>query len=180
MTQSKIDIVRQLDDYFCQYDCFYIFDVTGFSANDSNLLRDMCYDNNVVFKIAKNSLIMKALLNIINRQPSCEQFKSITLRSMSGIMFVKEEYNMPAKIMSDFIAKSNNNVKLKYACLESDLFIGEDKLSMLKNMKSKKEIIGEIVSMLKTPIILTNSAITYQGNMFLDIIRSLEKRNVNI
>ena len=180
MAYSKVDVVRELVDYFVEDDCFYIFDVTGFSANDSNLLRDMCYNNNIVFKIAKNSLIMKALEDIVSRKHDCEQLKSITLHSMSGIMFVKEEYNMPAKIMSDFVAKSSNKVKLKYACLESDLFIGDDKFQILKNMKSKREIIGEIVSMLKSPVVVLNWSLTSKVNMFLDIIRSLEKRNINI
>ena len=180
MAYRKVDIVKQLDEYFCEYDCFYIFDVTGISANDSNILRDMCYDNNVNFKIAKNSLIMKALLNIVSRDPACEQLKSVVLHSISAIMFVKEEYNLPAKIMSDFIAKTNNKVKLKYAYLEKDLFIGDDKLLILKNMKSKKELIGDIVYMLKSTVVGINSSLVGNVNMFLKIIRSFEKRNVNI
>ena len=145
---EKNEVIEILKGKFGQYNNFYITNTESLSVEQISNLRRICFNKNVEMKVAKNTLIRKAL-----EQLDEERYKS-TFDSLNGVtaLMFSESAKEPAMILSDF-RKSGNQERplLKAAFIDGDIFVGDNQLSMLKGLKSKNDLIGEIVGLLQSP-----------------------------
>jgi len=124
---------------------FYVADIGGMTVNDSNSLRKMCYESDIHLQVIKNTLIQKALeqLNITD---------SSLLDSLKGESSIMIASNMkaPAELIKK-ARKTFNKPVLKAAYIQEALFVGDDKLEQVLEMKSKEDVLGEVITLLQSP-----------------------------
>jgi large subunit ribosomal protein L10 len=146
--EEKAQIIEGLSQKFADNAHFYITDASGFTVEQINAFRRMCFKSGVEYGVYKNSLIQKAL----ERQEGVDYsplFK--VLSGFSGIMFSKETGNAPAKVLKEYRKKVEGKPVLKAASIKTEFFIGDENLNALVELKSRDELIGEIISMLQAP-----------------------------
>ncbi|MEM9982186.1 MAG: 50S ribosomal protein L10, partial [Bacteroidota bacterium] len=170
--EEKAEIIDALVDKFKGTDYFYITDASGFNVAQVNKLRRECFEAGVEYKVIKNSLIKKALERLdTDYTPFVEQK---VLKGFSGVMFSPESVNQPAKVIKAFRKEQNNDKPLlKGASVDTALFIGNDQLDTLASMKSKTELIGDIVGLLQSPAKNVISALKGQGSKVASILQTL-------
>lgn len=146
---QKQEVIEALKGKFSQYSNFYITDTEQLSVAQINTLRKHCYDKNVEMKVAKNTLIKKAMESL-----DSEKYSGIydSLHKVTALMF-SENPKDPAVIISSF-RKSMNGERpvLKAAFLNGDVFVGDNQLVNLTKIKTKNELIGEVIGLLMSPI----------------------------
>lgn len=172
--EEKAQIIEELSQKFADNAHFYITDAAGFSVAQVNNFRRLCYKSGVEYKVYKNTLIRKAL----EKQQGTDfspLFKS--LKGFSGVMFSKEIGNAPAKIIREFRTKMEGKPVLKAASINSDLFIGDENLTMLAELKSKNELIGDVIALLQSPAKNLISALTSgSSSKVAGLVKALEER----
>lgn len=145
---QKNEIIEVLKEKFSQYNNFYITDTESLDAGQVSTLRRHCFDKQVEMKVAKNTLIKKALESL-----DAEKYSGImdSLNNVTALMF-SESPKEPAMIISSF-RKAGNSERpvLKAAFINGDIFVGDDQLTALKNIKTKNELIGEVIGLLQSP-----------------------------
>ena len=147
--QEKNDVIEVLKGKFSQYSNFYITDTESLSVAQITTLRSHCFDKQVEMKVAKNTLIKKALESI-----DAEKYAGVfdSLHKVTALMF-SENPKDPAVILAGF-RKANNNEKpqLKAAFINGDVFTGDNQLKALTMIKTKNELVGEVIGLLLAPI----------------------------
>jgi len=147
--QEKNEVIELLKEKFNQYNNFYITDTESLTVEQVTKLRKHCFDKSIEVKVAKNTLIKKALESI-----DTEKYSGVypALNKVTALMF-SENPKEPAVILSSF-RKSNNNTKpeLKAAFINGDVFVGDNQLKALTEIKTKNELIGEVIGLLQSPI----------------------------
>ncbi|MBS1756990.1 MAG: 50S ribosomal protein L10 [Bacteroidetes bacterium] len=147
--QEKNEVIELLKGKFSQYNNFYITDTESLTVDQVGKLRRHCFNKQVEMKVAKNTLIKKALESI-----DAEKYAGVydSLHKVTALMF-SENPKDPAVIISGF-RKENNNEKpvLKAAFINGDVFVGDNQLKALTQIKTKNELIGEIIGLLQSPI----------------------------
>lgn len=154
--EQKNQAIEVLKEKFAQYNNFYVTDTESLTVEQTNKLRRLCNDKAVEMKVAKNTLIVKALqaLNAEKYSGIIESFHGVT-----ALMF-SDSPKDPALLISDIRSEFNiEKPLLKAALIGEDLFIGNDSLKALKNIKTKNELIGEVIGLLKSPISRVISAL---------------------
>src|SRR5258708_3907429 len=135
--EEKGKIIDGLAEKFSQNNHFYITDASGLTVAQVNALRRLCFKANVEYVVYKNTLIRKAL----ERQKGNYEELFKTLHGFSGVMFSKESGNAPAKVIKEYRKKQEGKPGLKAASIESSIFIGDEHLNTLSELKSKNELI---------------------------------------
>lgn len=147
--EQKQEVIEALKNKFSQYSNFYITDTESLTVAQVNNLRKHCFDKEVEMKVAKNTLIKKALESLDN-----EKYAGVydSLHNVTALMF-SESPKDPAVIISSF-RKSTNGEKpvLKAAFLNGDIFVGDNQLINLTKIKTKNELIGDVIGLLLSPI----------------------------
>lgn len=147
--EEKQEVIETLKNKFSQYSNFYITDTESLSVAQITNLRRHCFDKQVEMKVAKNTLIRKALESL-----DSEKYSGVydSLHKVTALMF-SESPKDPAVIISSF-RKSQNGEKptLKAAFLNGDVFVGDNQLINLTKIKTKNELIGEVIGLLMSPI----------------------------
>ncbi len=147
--QEKNDVIEVLKGKFSQYNNFYITDTESLTVAQVSTLRGHCFDKQVELKVAKNTLIRKALESL-----DAEKYSGVmeSLHQVTALMF-SENPKDPAVILAGF-RKANNNEKpiLKAAFINGDVFVGDNQLKALTQIKTKNELIGELIGLLQAPI----------------------------
>ncbi len=147
--QEKNDVIEVLKGKFAQYNNFYITDTESLTVAQVGKLRNHCFNKQVEMKVAKNTLIRKALESL-----DAEKYSGVfdSLHQVTALMF-SENPKEPAMIISSF-RKENNNERplLKAAFINGDVFVGNDQLKALTQIKTKNELIGEVIGLLQSPI----------------------------
>ena len=147
--EQKQEVIETLKDKFSQYSNFYITDTQNLSVAQITNLRRHCFDKKVEMKVAKNTLIKKALESLDN-----DRYSGVydSLHQVTALMF-SDSPKEPALIISSF-RKSLNGEKplLKAAFLNGDVFVGDNQLINLTKIKTKNELIGEVIGLLMSPI----------------------------
>lgn len=172
--QDKNQAIEVLKEKFSQYNNFYITNTESLTVAQITKLRRICFDKNVEIKVAKNTLIRKAL-----EQLDENRFKDAfdSLQGVTALMF-SENAKEPAMILTSF-RKENPKTKerpiLKAAFIDGDVFAGDDQLAALRNLKSKQELVGEIIGLLQSPAKNVISALN-AGNKLAGLIKALEDR----
>jgi large subunit ribosomal protein L10 len=159
--QEKNEVIDVLKGKFAQYDNFYITDTESLTVEQITNLRRHCFDKQVEMKVAKNTLIKKALESI-----DAEKYAAVydSLHNVTALMFSENPKN-PAVILSGF-RKENNSERpvLKAAFINGDIFIGDNELKTLTNLKTKNELIGEVIGLLQSPIQRVLGALENKAN----------------
>jgi large subunit ribosomal protein L10 len=145
---QKNEVIEILKEKFNQYNNFYITDTESLSVEQVSNLRRSCFNKQVEMKVAKNTLIRKALESL-----DSEKYAGLyeSLNNVTALMF-SENPKDPAVIISAFRKESNGErPTLKAAFINGDIFVGDDALNALKNIKTKNELIGEVLGLLQSP-----------------------------
>jgi large subunit ribosomal protein L10 len=145
---QKNEVIEVLKEKFSQYNNFYVTDTEALSVEQVGNLRRACFDKQVEMKVAKNTLIRKALESL-DSEKYAEMYDS--LHKVTALMF-SENPKEPAMIISSF-RKSNNGEKpvLKAAFINGDVYTGDNQLKALTQIKTKNELIGEVIGLLQSP-----------------------------
>ena len=145
---QKNEVIEVLKEKFSQYNNFYITDTEALTVAQVSNLRRTCFDKQVEMKVAKNTLIRKALESL-----DAEKYAGIydSLHNVTALMF-SENPKEPALIISSF-RKAGNVEKpvLKAAFINGDIYTGDTNLSALTKIKTKNELIGEVIGLLQSP-----------------------------
>lgn len=159
--QEKNDVIEVLKGKFSQYNNFYITDTESLTVKQVSKLRSHCFNKQVEMKVAKNTLIKKALESI-----DAEKYAGVydSLHKVTALLF-SDNPKEPAVIISGF-RKENNNEKpvLKAAFINGDVFVGDNELKSLTQIKTKNELIGEIIGLLQSPIQRVLGALQNKAN----------------
>jgi large subunit ribosomal protein L10 len=171
--EEKAKIIGELSKKFAENAHFYIADASGLTVEQVNAFRRLCFKSGVEYGVYKNTMIQKAL----EKQDGADftpLFKA--LRGFSGVIFSKEVSNTPAKVLKEMGLKLNGKPVLKAASIGSDLFIGEENLNMLSELKSRDELIGEVISLLQSPVKKVLSALLSGEHKVAGLVKALEER----
>lgn len=146
--EQKNEVIEILKGKFSQYNNFYITDTESLSVEQVGKLRRECFDKNVEMKVAKNTLIKKALESL-----DAERYSGVfdALNNVTALLF-SENPKEPALIISSFRKKSNGEKPvLKAAFINGDIYTGDNQLVNLTKIKTKNELIGEVIGLLQSP-----------------------------
>ena len=146
--KQKNEVIEVLKEKFSQYNNFYITDTESLSVAQISTLRRTCFDKQVEMKVAKNTLIRKALESL-----DAEKYAGIfdSLHNVTALMF-SENPKDPALIISSFRKKANGDKpSLKAAFINGDIYTGDTNLKALTQIKTKNELIGEVIGLLQSP-----------------------------
>ena len=146
--QEKNEVIDVLKEKFGQYNNFYVTNTESLSVEQVSNLRRFCFDKKVEMKVAKNTLIRKALESI-----DAEKYAGVydSLHNVTALMF-SENPKEPALIISSFRKEGNvERPELKAAFINGDVFVGDNNLKALTQIKTKNELIGEVIGLLQSP-----------------------------
>ena len=172
--QDKNQMIEVLKEKFSQYNNFYITNTESLTVAQVSKLRRICFDKNVELKVAKNTLIRKAM-----EQLDSDRFKGAfdSLHGVTALMFA-ESAKEPALILTSF-RKDNPKTKerpvLKAAFIDGDVFVGDKQLEVLRDLKSKQDLIGEIIGLLQSPAKNVISGLNAGGKL-ASLVKALEDR----
>jgi large subunit ribosomal protein L10 len=147
--EQKNEVIVALKEKFSQYSNFYVTDTESLTVAQIGKLRKSCFDKQVEVKVAKNTLIRKAL-----EQLDAEKYAGVydSLHKVTALMF-SDNPKEPALIISSFRKANNNGAKpeLKAAFINGDIYTGDTQLKALTQIKTKNELIGEVIGLLQSP-----------------------------
>ncbi|MBX7141156.1 MAG: 50S ribosomal protein L10 [Chitinophagales bacterium] len=170
---AKQDTITRLTEKFNQASNFYLADTSNLTVEDVNRLRRLCHKQGIEMRVAKNTLIRKAL------EATGKEYDGIieALHGPTSIMF-SESGSVPAKVIKEF-RKSNEKPKLKAAYIDSAIYIGDQSVEELARLKSKQELIGDIIGLLQSPAKNIISALQSGGSKLAGVLKTLEERKEN-
>ena len=168
--QEKNQMIEVLDGMLNDNNNFYLADISGLTAEENSALRRLCFKRDVSLQVVKNTLLKKALEN--NNADFSELYD--VLVGNTSIMQA-EAGNAPAKVIKEF-RKKNDKPILKAAHIEESLYLGDENLSALADLKSKDELIGDIITLLQSPAKNVISSLQSGGNKLSGIVKALEER----
>lgn len=170
--EDKGQIIEALAEKLSQHKHFYITDASGLKVAQINAFRRLCFKAGVEYRVYKNTLIRKALEK---QKGNYEELYKV-LHGFSGVIFSKEVGNAPAKVIQEYRKKLEGRPGLKGASIESTVFVGDEHLKTLVDLKSKNELIGEIISLLQSPAKNVLSALLSGRNTVAGLVKALEER----
>ena len=168
--EEKKKLIDTLTQQLIENNNFYITDITALNAEDTSDLRRASFKSGIQLVVVKNTLLRKAMENV-DRDYS-ELYS--TLVGNSAIMF-SEAGNAPAKLIKEF-RKKNDKPIIKGAYIEEVSYIGDDQLDFLVSIKSKDELIADIVALLQSPVKNVVSALQSGGNTLTGILKTLSEK----
>jgi len=168
--EDKDKIIKSLIEKLDSSSNFYLADISELNAADTTALRRKCFEKEIKLEVVKNTLLKKAFENSNGKYD--ELFG--VLENPTSIMFT-ETANLPAKLIKEFRKKHKKPV-LKAAYVQESVYVGEDQLDALVNIKSKNEVIGDIIGMLQSPAKNIVSALQSGGGKIAGIVKTLSER----
>lgn len=169
--EEKAKYVEDLTAELKEAGIFYLANTSDLTVETINALRRKCFQNNIQLKVVKNTLLSRAMDNVEDKDYG--ELKGV-LSGPTSVMFA-EVGNAPAKVIKEF-RKKNEKPILKGAYLEEAVYIGDDQLDFLSEIKSKDELIGEIVTLLQSPAKNVVSGLKGQGGKIAGILKTLSER----
>lgn len=170
--EEKAQKIDELAEKFSQNTHFYITDASGLTVAQINAFRRICFQSGVEYRVYKNTLIRKALEK---QEGNFEEMFQV-LHGFSGVIFSKEAGNIPAKAIKEYQLKLAGKPALKAASIDASIFIGAEHLNSLSEMKSKNELIGDIISLLQSPAKNVLSGLLSGKNKLAGLVKTLEER----
>ncbi len=175
MTKNgKAEIIAELAEKFGATSVFYLTDSSTLTVEAINNLRRECFSKGVQVKVAKNTLIKRALESATADGGSTYEGLYDVLKGPTTIIF-SEVSNLPAKIIKEF-RKSNEKPVLKAAFIDNEVYIGDEQLEFLSSLKSKDELIADVLALLQSPAKNVVSALQSSGGKLAGILKTLSER----
>ncbi|MDE6629331.1 MAG: 50S ribosomal protein L10 [Muribaculaceae bacterium] len=169
--EDKGIIISKIAETLKEYGCFYLVETAGLNAERTSALRRECAKSDIKLMVVKNTLLHKALESL--EGDYAEIYPA--LKESTSIMF-SNVGNAPAKLLKSFRQKDDVLPKLKAAYVEETIYVGEDQLETLANIKSKNELIADVVALLQSPAKNVVSALTSGGSKLHGILETLSKK----
>ena len=168
--QEKNKMIATLDGMLKENNNFYLADISGLTAEENSALRRLCFKRDVSLQVVKNTLLKKAF------EKNDADFSELydVLVGNTSIMQA-EAGNAPAKIIKEF-RKKNDKPILKAAHIEESMYIGDENLSALADLKSKADLIGDIITLLQSPAKNVIASLQSGGNKLSGIVKALEEK----
>ena len=168
--EEKSRVIEDLTAQLAENNTIYLADISGLNAGNTSNLRRACYKANVKLAVVKNTLLAKAM------ESSDKDFGDLPsiLKGNTSIMF-SDTGNAPAKVIKEFRKKSDTPL-LKGAFVEEAIYVGDDYLDTLVNIKSKEEVIGDIIGLLQSPAKNVVSALKSGGGKIAGILKTLSEK----
>ena len=168
--EEKEKIINSLVEKIGAHKHFYLADISDLNATDTSALRRKCFEKQIKVEVVKNTLLKKALEN---SNGNFEELYGV-LENPTSIMFT-ETGNIPAKLIKEFRKKHPKPV-LKAAYVEECIYVGENQLEVLINIKSKNELVGDIIGLLQSPAKNIVSALQSGGGKLAGIVKTLSEK----
>jgi len=167
---EKIKVIDNLAQKINDSKHFYLTDISELNADDTNMLRRKCYEKDIQLIVVKNTLLKKAL------EKSEKEYNELfeVLKNSTSIMF-SEIGNSPAKLIKEF-RKTLERPVLKAAFVEESFYVGDDQLDALSKLKSKDELLGDLIVLLQSPARNVISALQSGGVTLTGIIKTLSEK----
>ncbi|MGL5273448.1 MAG: 50S ribosomal protein L10 [Phocaeicola sp.] len=166
--EDKGAIIAQLAETVKEYAHFYLVDTTAMDATATSDLRRKCFKSEVKLVVVKNSLLNKALTSLdVDFSPLLGSLKGTT-----AVMFTNVA-NLPAKLLKEY---KDGSPSLKAAYAEESFYVGADQLDALANIKSKNEVIADVIALLQSPAKNVISALQSGGNTIHGVLKTLGER----
>jgi large subunit ribosomal protein L10 len=166
--QYIVDLANELNEY----PVIYIADIGGLNAEQTSKLRRLCSQKSVKLKVVKNTLLEKAMERLEDKNfgklPTVLKGESSILLSDTG--------NVPARLIKSFRAKQAKPL-FKGAYVEEAIFIGDEQLEVLENLKSKNELVADVIALLQSPIKNVVGALESGKTTLAGLVKTLEERN---
>jgi len=170
-TQFIEDLAAKLRD--SEY--FYVTDSSALSVEQVNILRREFFQKGIEMKVVKNTLMRKALESLPEEKNVSGLYETLT--GPTSILFT-EVANAPAKILKDF-RRTHDKPILKAAYIYTDVFLGDDQIGILAELKSKEDLLGEVIGLLQSPAKNVLSALQSGGQTIAGLVKALQERGEN-
>jgi large subunit ribosomal protein L10 len=169
---EKTQVIEELKEKFENSQYFYIADSSTLTVGEINKLRALCHEKGVEMKVVKNTLAKKALESFDDDKNFGQLFEA--LKGPSTLLF-SDTGNVPAKLIKEYRQTSERPL-LKAAYIDSDVFLGDDQLEALSSLKSKEELIGDVIVLLQSPIKNLLGSLQSGQNTISGLLKALENR----
>lgn len=167
--EIKDTVIVELGEKLKAYPHFYLVDITGLNAEKTSALRRKCFKNEIKMVVVKNTLLHRAFMaSDVDFEPLCGSLKGNT-----AVMFTNTA-NSPAKLLKEYTKEGIPALKAAYA--EESIFVGADKLEELASLKSKNELIADVVALLQSPAKNVVSALQSGANTIHGVLKTLGER----
>ena len=168
--EEKSKVIEKLTAELAENTNIYMTDVSGLNASETSKLRRACFKANIKLSVVKNTLLSKAM------ESSDKDFGSLNevLVGNTALMY-SEVGNSPAKLIKQFRKKSERPL-LKGASIEDSVYVGDDQVEFLANIKSREELIGEVITILQSPAKNVISALKSSGGTIAGIVKTLSEK----
>ena len=168
--EQKVQEIQDLTDRLSSVKNLYLTDIAGLDAVQTTALRRACFNSNIKLSVVKNTLLAKAM------EASDKDFGNLkeVLKGNTSLMF-SDVGNTPAKLIKNFRKKSEKPL-LKGAYIEEAIYIGDDQIDVLESIKSKEELIGEVITLLQSPAKNVISALQSGRSNISGILKALSER----
>ena len=168
--EDKALVIKEISEKLKHYPHFYLADIAGLDAEMTSALRRQCFKSGVELKVVKNTLLKKAF---DASELDFSEFESVLVGN-TAVMFT-EIANAPAKLIKDF-RKTMEKPILKAAYAEESVYVGDENLDTLTTIKSREELIGDIVLLLQSPAKSVISALQSGANTITGVLKTLEEK----
>ncbi len=169
--EDKAIIIREIEETIKAYNGFYLVETAGLNAEKTSELRRACFNADIKLVVVKNKLLRKALENLegdySELYPALKESTSLMCTNVG---------NAPAKLLKDFVKKGDTLPLLKAAYVEETVYLGADQLDALAAIKSKNELIADVVALLQSPAKNVVSALQSGGSKLHGILETLSKK----
>jgi len=170
--EDKGQLIESLEEQLKESNIFYLADISGLNAEQTSDLRRLCYNRGIQLSVVKNTLLKKAMENV---EKDFDELYDV-LKGNTAMMF-SETGNLPARLIKDYVKKyKTDRPALKGAYVEEMCYVGADNLEFLSNIKSKDELIGDIIGLLQSPAKNVISALQSGGNTIAGLVKTLSER----
>ena len=170
--EDKSLVIDSLVEQLANNSHFYLTDIASLTAEKTSQLRRLCFNKKIKMLVVKNSLLKKAMERSTDKD--YQPIIASALKGSTAILF-SEVANEPAKLIKEF-RKKNDKPVLKAAYVEESAYIGDNQLDVLASMKSKDEVIGDIIALLQSPAKNVISGLKASGGKLAGIIKTLSER----
>lgn len=168
--EDKKELIDSLAQQLTENNNFYLTDVSTLNADETSKLRRMCFNRGIQLRVVKNTLLKKAMDTVDREFDELD----VALKGHTSLMFA-EAGNAPAKLIKEF-RKKKEYPKLKAAYIEEMAYVGDEQLDFLAAIKSKNELIADVVALLQSPVKNVVSALQSGGNNLTGILQTLSEK----
>ena len=170
--EVKDQVMEAIAAQLKQYPNFYVTDIAGLNAEETSKLRRECFEQGIKLTVVKNTLFNKVIKDSGNAELA---LISETLKGNTAIMYA-ESPNGPAKLIKEYNKAGSEKPALKGAYVQECAFVGADRLEELVNIKSREELIGDIIGLLQSPARNVISALESAGGKLAGIVKTLSEK----